>query len=121
VSRNQRGAGKVGIFVWLAIAVLGVFVGFRTIPVRVAVLQFHDFCDEQTRFAAASNRFGEKELIRDVLNKADELEVPIKKEHVKFERKKNLVRLHVEHELTVDLELYQWLWAYDETFEHIRF
>lgn len=119
--RSERGAGRIGVFIWLVLMAIGIFIAARTIPMRLNVLEFHDYVDEQTRYAAASRNFTESELRQNILNKARELEVPIEPKRLTYERKKNEISVRVQHSVTIDLELYEWTWKYDRKFEHIRF
>ncbi len=119
--RNERGGGRLGVFIWIVIMALAIFVATKTIPRRIAVLEFHDYCDEQTQYAAASSRVGEEQVRNNVMQKARELEIPIESKKLKFEAFKNEVKLHLSHEVEVDLKFYNWVWKYDRTWEHIRF
>ncbi len=119
--RSERGSGRLGVFIWLILVAIGIFIAARTIPVRLHVLEFHDYVDEQTRYAAASRNFTEQELRQNILNKARELDVPIDPKKLKYDKKKNEIIVRVSHSVTIDLEFYEWTWAYDRQFEHIRF
>jgi len=119
--RNERGGGRLGVFIWLVLMAAAIFVATKTIPRRIAVLEFHDYCDEQTQYAAASSKYGEDELLKNVFQKAKELEIPLDPKKVQYNRRKNEIMLHLAHEVEVDLQFYNWVWKYDRTFEHVRF
>jgi len=118
---GQRGSGRLGVLIWLAVMGAAVFTGVRAIPVRVAVYEFHDYVDEQVRFAAAAAHPDERKLERRILEKAHELGLPLDKKQVEVKIRKNEVKARVRHEVTVDLEVTKWTWKYDETFSHTRF
>ncbi len=118
---GQRGSGRLGVIVWLALMGAAVFTGIRAIPVRVAVYEFHDFVDEQVRFAAAHSRIDAKKLTRRIVEKAHELGLPLDKKQVEVKIRKNEVQARVRHQVTVDLEVWKWTWKFDETFSHLRF
>jgi len=118
---GQRGSGRLGVIIWLALMGAAVFTGVRAIPVRVAVYEFHDYVDEQVKFAAAHSRVDAKKLTRRILEKAHELGLPLDKKQVEVKIRKNEVKVHVRHQVTVDLEVWQWTWKFDETFTHLRF
>ena len=117
---DERGAGRIGVLIWTVIMAVGLFVGFRAIPVRMAVLQLHDFADERTQFAAASTRFSQEQLVKDVLEKARELQIPLDKKQIKLEVRPAELRMRIQHRVEVDLKFYLWVWDYDKTFEHMR-
>ncbi|UCF67474.1 MAG: hypothetical protein JSV80_17175 [Acidobacteriota bacterium] len=118
--RGESGRGKVGLFIWIGIMAAAVFVAYRTVPVRVAVMKLHDFADEQTRFAAVTGRYDERKLVHDIVQRAHELGLPLNPKQIKIEERPNVFRLLLKHEVSVNLELYMWNWRYDEAFEHIR-
>ena len=117
---GERGNGRIGVFVWIALAVGAIYVGVQTIPTRIAVLELHDYCDEQTMYAASSSRYTKSDLIKNVLNKADDLDIPLTREQIEYETEPRSIELHVKHSVTIDLAVYQWTWSYDKTFEHLR-
>ncbi len=119
--RGQRGSGRLGVLIWLVMMGAAVFTGVRAIPVRVAVYQFHDYVDEQVKFAAAASRVDPRKLTRRILEKAHELGLPLDKKQVEVKVKRNEVKVHVRHQVTVDLEAWKWTWKFDETFTHHRF
>jgi hypothetical protein len=119
--RSERGAGRIGVFIWLVLMAIAIFIAARTIPVRLHVLEFHDYVDEQTRYAAASRNLTENEVRLSILEKARELELPLDPKQLRYDKKKNEIIVRVKHAVTVDLEVYEWTWAYDRQFEHVRF
>lgn len=118
--RSERGEGRIGVLVWLALAGAAIYVGIQAIPTRIAVLELHDYCDEQTMYAASSHRYSKEELIKNVLNKAEDLDIPLKREQIEYDAQPRRLELHLKHEITIDLSVYQWTWKYDKTFEHLR-
>jgi len=118
--RGQRGEGRLGMFVFLALLAGGIFIGTRAIPVRIAVLQLHDYIDEQSRMAAASSRPDKARVIKNILERAKELEIPLDPKKLEYKRSSGSVIIKVKHRITIDLAVYEWTWSYDEEFEHMR-
>lgn len=117
---NQRGAGKVGLLIWLALMGSGVFAAMRCVPLRVNVMQLHDFADEQVKFAAAARRFDQAKLFKEIYGKARELGIELPKNAVALDNRQNELVLTMKHKVEVDLEVYTWVWQYDEKFRHIK-
>ena len=117
---NQRGAGRIGLVIWLAIMGSGVFAAVRCVPVRMAVMQLHDFADEQVKFAAAGRRFDQAKLLKEIQTKARELELPLGKDSLALDLRQNELVLKMKHKVEVNLEVYTWVWEYNKTFRHIR-
>lgn len=119
--RNQRGNGKLGVFIWIAIMAAGIFAAVRIIPVKVNIYEFHDYCEKEARFSATrGGHFDAVKLKKKVLDKAAELGLPLDKKQVTVKRSKSSVKVKVKHEVAVDLAVYTWIWSYDETFESMR-
>lgn len=117
---NQRGAGRIGLVIWLAIMGSGVFAAVRCVPVRMAVMQLHDFADEQVKFAAAGRRFDQAKLLKEIQTKARELELPLSKDSLALDLRQNELVLKMKHKVEVNLEVYTWVWEYNKSFRHIR-
>ncbi|MDQ7006649.1 MAG: hypothetical protein Q9Q40_05415 [Acidobacteriota bacterium] len=118
---DQRGNGRLGVIVWIALMATGVFAAVRIIPAKVAVYEFHDYCESQARFAATrGGRWDEAALRKRILDKAEELGLPLDKKKVKIKRSRSSVTVKVQHKVEVDLGFYQWVWDFDETYESLR-
>ncbi len=119
--RNERGEGRLGVVVWLLIMAAGIFVAVRTIPTRMAVLELHDFADEQIQLAGTmGGRLKPNELLGTILDKADELEIPLEEKDLKLEVRSGDIRLSMRHKVVINLEVYEWEWDFDEEFKHLR-
>lgn len=119
--RGQRGEGKLGLFIWLIIFAAGVFVAVRTIPVKIAVYEFNDFCEKETRIAATRQAQPDHgRLLNSILEKAEELQIPLDKKQIKIKATQAKVFTDVKYQVSVDLEFYTWVWEYDQHYESIR-
>jgi len=119
--QSQRGNGRVGVVIWIAVMAAAVFAAVRIIPTKVAVYEFHDFCEKQARLAATrGGRFDAAALKKTIFDKAEELSLPLGKKSVSIKRDRAKVRIKVKHDVEVDLAFYDWVWSYDETYESIR-
>ena len=117
---NQRGAGKIGLILWLAVMGSGVFAATRCVPVRMAIMQLHDFADEQTKFAAAARRFDQAKMINEIYSKARELDIPLDKSAVTLDNRQHELVLKMKHKVEINLEVYTWVWEYNKSFRHIK-
>ena len=117
---SQRGAGTIGVIFWLAVLGTGAWVATRAVPARLAVMQLHDFANEQTRFMAVSYQLEEGKLIQKILAKAKELDVPLTKKNLSLEVVPTHVTLHLRHTVEVDVKIYKFVWDYNESYDHLR-
>ena len=120
--RGERGEGRLGVFVWLAIFGAAIFFAVKAVPAKIAVYEFNDFCEQEIRMTATrgSNRISAEEIRKKILDKAAELEIPIDKKQVKIQKQRNKITAQVEYQMTVDLAVYQWVWDYNEKYESMR-
>jgi hypothetical protein len=118
--RNERGGGRLGVIFWLLLMAAGIFVAIRTIPARVAVLELHDFADAEVQHAGTMPKIKEEEIFKRILDKAKELNVPLTKKDLDLDVRPNDVRLTMKHRVTVNLEVYELTWDFNEQFNHLR-
>ncbi len=118
--RDQRGQGRLGSILWLAVMAAGIFAAFRIIPVKIHVMDFHQFCDSQVQSLGTSYNINEKAFYESVLAKAKELNIPVDKKLMRLNVGSQDVQMTLQHRVTVDLEVYELVWDYDKTFKHLR-
>jgi hypothetical protein len=118
VSR-ERGSGRIGVVVWIALMGAAVFAAVQMIPMKVAIYEFHDHVETQTRFMATSSRFSEAKLREAILDKAEELSLPVNPKQLSIKRTGKHIQVRLQHEVDVDLAVYTWVWKYDKTWESL--
>lgn len=118
--RNQRGDGKLGCIIWLAIFGAAIFAAVRIIPAKMAVVEFHRYADDQCKLAAVSSSPDSKAIKNSIVKKAGELGLPLDKNNVSVQLG-NEIQVKVAHAVTVDLIVHQWVWSYDEAYRHTRY
>lgn len=118
---GERGDGRLGVIVWLALIGAGIFAAARIVPMKIAVMSLHDYVDQQVQAAGAANSVDESKVLDSITAKAKELNLPLDRKRMKLEVGERDIRLRLQHEVEVDLAVYQWTWDYDQTFQHMRF
>lgn len=111
--RDERGEGRVGFLVTLAVFAIGVFVAAKVVPVRINAYQLHDVLRNEARFASA-NRDADREVKQRILTEAKALEIPLKAEDVRITRTKREVVVHARFDQTVDLKFTTYTYRFDE-------
>jgi hypothetical protein len=101
--RGERGEGRIGLLVALVLLAIGIFLGVKIIPVRVSAYQFSDFIQQECRFAAVRNQ--DEEVAKRILDKAAEMEIPLKKKDLKIERTANEMIVTASYEQPIDLKV----------------
>ncbi len=111
VFRNERGEGRSGTMFALLVLGLAIYLGVKILPVMVRSYEFRDYLEEQARFASARNTDDE---VRDrVFNKADELELPVKRENVKVNRTRHKIDINVKYTVQIETPVYTYDWIFN--------
>src|SRR5262252_8972376 len=93
-SRRIRGGANFGCIVWLIILGVVGYLLYKVVPVKIASSEFYDVMQEQAAFGSIKDlKFIEFEILR----KAEELKLPIKKDNLKITRSRE-----AHYEVTID-------------------
>lgn len=111
--RSERGEGKVGLLIALALIGSGIFVAVKIVPVRVNAYELKDFIQEETR--GASLRRDDKAIADRIMKKAKELEVPLERKNLKVSRGTSEMVISARFEQAVDLKVYKYVFKFNET------
>lgn len=110
-SRGERGEGRIGLLIALAVLGSGIFLGLKIIPVRIDAYEFRDYIREECRFGAA--RKDEAEVTRRILRKAKELEIPLDKKNLVVERTEKEMIVSAKYEQPIDLKVTTYVFRFD--------
>ena len=111
-TRGNRGAANVGCIIWLIILSLVGYVLYKVVPVKIATSEFYDTMQEQTAFGSIKDQ---KFIEYEILKKADELNLPIKKENLKITKTSNAMTVEAHYVITIDFfnGAYKYVWKFD--------
>ena len=110
VRRGERGEGKIGLLIAVALVAIGVFLGVKIIPVRVAAYEFRDFVEEECRFAAV--RKGDGEVRERIIQKAEELRIPLDPKKLKLQRYGGEMIITADYEQPIDLSVTTYVFKF---------
>jgi hypothetical protein len=111
-SRGNRGGANVGCIVWLIILGFVGYILYKVVPVKIASSEFYDVMQEQAAFGSIKDiKFIEFEILR----KAEELKLPIKKDNLKIVRSREAITVEAHYEVTIDFfnGAYKYVWKFD--------
>lgn len=111
-----RGEGKAGCIVWLLIACFAGLAGFKIIPVKVASMQLEDYMDDLALDPRAA-RQNDEFFIKQILGRADDLRLPVKKEDVKVKKTAKALVMDVKYTVVVDLVVFDYPMNFDIHFD----
>lgn len=112
--RSERGEGRLGTLVGLAVLALTIYLGCKVLPVMVNAYAFRDFLEQESRFAALRNK--DAEVAKRVYQKAKELELPIDSKAIKISRTNNRFDIAVKYVVPIETPVYVYNWVFDEKF-----
>jgi hypothetical protein len=103
--RMERGEGKLKTVVFIAMALLGIFLAFKLVPPYVAEYQLQDKMQEMARFGIV-NHYTDEQIRDNVFKVVQDLDIPAKREDIKVAVTQSLVKLSLEYSVPVDLLFY---------------
>jgi hypothetical protein len=108
---GERGDGRIGFILALALLGSGIFVAVKVIPVRVNAYEFRDFIQEECRFAATRNK--DEDIYKRIVEKAKELRLPLDKKNLHMERTMHEMVISAKYEQTIDLKVTKYVYKFD--------
>jgi len=111
-SRGIRGNANVGCIVWLVILAFVGYILFKVVPVKIATSEFYDVMQEQAAFGSIKDlKFIEFEILR----KAEELKIPVKKDNLKIVRSREMITVEAHYTITIEFfnGAYTYVWKFD--------
>jgi hypothetical protein len=102
---SERGAGKLKTVLFIAIALILIYMGVKLLPPYVSEYQLLDKMQEQARFGVA-NRYTEEQVRDNVFKVVQDLEIPAKREDIKVTVTQAIVKVSMEYTVPVDLLFY---------------
>ena len=100
-------SGRITFKAILSLAFLAalIFAAFKIIPVYVNNFQLHDYIQTQTPFWLAQ-RASADAIRKNVLAKAQDLDLPVAADDVTVEANQNRVSVSIDYHVPVDLKVY---------------
>jgi len=110
---GERGEGRIGLLITLIVIAVMIFLAVRIIPVRIAAYEFRDVLREEARYGAVRN--SDEIVVKRILDKAAELEIPLKKQDLKVSRTPSQMVIKASYEQPIDLKVTTYVYRFDET------
>ncbi|HJO04427.1 MAG TPA: hypothetical protein QGG47_10680 [Acidobacteriota bacterium] len=112
---SEAGRGGLGALLGLALVVATIYAGMKFIPVRAAGFQLDDTVREQVVFAGARRRqLGDNEVLRNIIERADELGLPVERRNIAIVRRRGTIQIRVVYTVPIDLLFdYTYVWRFE--------
>jgi hypothetical protein len=109
---RERGEGRLGTIFGLTVLAVTVYLAFKVVPVMVNAYAFRDYIEQETRFAALRNK--DEEVIKRVLKKAEELDLPVTRKSITVNRSSSHFDIRVAYTIPIETPVYTYNWIFDE-------
>jgi hypothetical protein len=112
-TRGTRGEGRIGCILWLAVLGLIGYGLYKIIPVKIATSTFYDFMQEEAAFGSIRDI---KQLEKELLAKAKELDIPVTQENLTIKRSRENITIEAHYEITVEFfsGWKKYVWKFDQ-------
>lgn len=108
--RSQSGEGQGGCIFSLLILLAVAFVCYKMIPVKVKAAEFRqELVDE----AKSGSLRTDKQIRANLMQKADDLGLPLKEQDLKISRNRSQITVSAEYVVPVDFPGYTYMWEFD--------
>jgi len=107
--RRERGDVPVGCLVGLVVLAVALLIGIKATPVMIHVGELDKEINSLADRAGRRD-YKDKRIIRDILKKAEEVNLPVTKESIKIERGRTHFKIWVTYQKDIDFVFYTYHW-----------
>lgn len=116
----QRGESKVGCVISLIVFLAAVIVAVKTVPVMVSMAELQSEIETVAERASIST-YTNKVIVGRILQKAEDVDLPVGPDQIEIERHSKEIRIHVEYDVDVRYPFYTYHWHKVHHVERILF
>jgi hypothetical protein len=109
--RWQRGEGQFGCLVGLVLVLIGLFIAYKIVPVKVRAAELRQEVVDQAKSAGMR---GDDKIMAAILRKAEDNNLPVSAEKVTIRRTQNAISIDVDYNVPVVFPGY----TYNMEFHH---
>lgn len=112
---GQRGEGQVGCVIGLILLLIGVFIAYKLIPVKVKAAELRQEVYDESKSAGMHN---DERILASILRKAQDLGLPVTEKNVTIKRGRVDIRIDVEYVVPVEFPGYTYQWKFHHRAEN---
>ena len=111
--RGMRGGIKIGCILWLAVLGVLAHMAYVIIPVKVKTSTFYDFMQEEAAFGSIRDI---KQLEKELVAKAKELDVPVNEDNLTIKRTRENILIEAHYSITIEFfsGWKKYVWKFDQ-------
>lgn len=107
--RGERGESQFGCLVGIVILLVAGVLAYKMIPIKVKAADLRDTIVDEAKSAGQHDH---GVILRNILQKAQELEFPVTEKDVQINRKSTYVIIDVKYTVPVELPGYTYMWNF---------
>ena len=108
--RHARGDSRLGCAIWMILLAVFVLVCYKMVPVKIAHSTLQDFMNEEAKFAG---RRTAEQIKKRVMERAQELEIPLDPKKLEVKRHQGRVRMKGTYTVPVEFPGYTYVWDFE--------
>jgi hypothetical protein len=104
-NRREAGEGNLGCIVGLVLLVIAVVVAYKIIPVKANMADLRQVCVDE---AKSAGQHGDSLIMKRILEKAEDLRLPVTEDNVQISRAANTITIDVDYTVPVQFPGYTY-------------
>jgi len=112
---RERGEGQLGCVIGLLFLLVAIFIAYKMIPVKVKAADLRQTVVDEAKSAGIHD---DGYILREILRKAEELELPVTKDNVEIRRHANEIKVEVHYTVPVVFPGFVYQWKFRHTAEN---
>ncbi len=107
---RRKGDTKLGCILWLLLLLAFAMITWKAVPVKVHSAELYDYMTEQAQFAY---RASAAQLKQRILERADELGLPLEAKNLEVKKSKRRVRIVCHYTVPLEFPGYTYYWKFE--------
>jgi hypothetical protein len=109
---GQRGEGRMGFFVALAVFCVGVFLAVKFVPEKINAYEFRETLREEAKNISVHRN--DRQALERILDRADALNLPVTEKNIDIRRTQSEVIVSAKYEKPIDLKFTVYKFKFEE-------
>ena len=110
-NRRELGEGQFGCLVGIILLLIGVFIAYKMIPIKVKAAEIRQIAEDESRSAGQHK---DQQIMDTILRKAQDNGLPITADNVRIERRSQQIQIDIEYDVPVEFPGYTYNWHFHD-------
>jgi len=108
-NRRESGEGQFGCLVGVIVLLIGVFIAYKMIPIKVKAAEIRQLTEDESK-SAGQHR--DNQIVETIVRHARDNDLPITEENIKIDRRPERIIIDVDYDVPVDFPGYVYKWHF---------